>query len=142
MKSAPLANTADKRAASSDGATGSATSSSAPATGIKIRFGLSNHCSHLNLTPFSPSSSSDTSMPPKQGVKYVCCGGCRQWLLAPRDAVYVACGSCQAVNNCNLVSNKARSNADAETRALQQPAPVRRTLPWFLDCFGGPPADA
>lgn len=47
----------------------------------------------------------DTTMPPREGVKYVCCGGCRQWLLAPRDAVYVACGTCQAINNCNLAQN-------------------------------------
>ncbi len=77
-------------------------------------------------------------MPPKQGEKYVCCGGCRQWLVAPRDAVYVACVSCQAINNCNLAPNKVsghllshsqpfsfptqqqRATADAETRALQQ----------------------
>jgi LSD1 subclass zinc finger protein len=35
-------------------------------------------------------------------VKYVCCGGCRQWLMAPRDAVYVVCAQCDSINNCNL----------------------------------------
>lgn len=45
----------------------------------------------------------DTTKPPEKGVKYVCCGGCRQWLMAPRDAVYVVCSTCEAINNCNLV---------------------------------------
>jgi LSD1 subclass zinc finger protein len=44
-----------------------------------------------------------TAPPPQRGVKYICCGACRQWLLAPRDAVYVVCSKCQSVNNCNLV---------------------------------------
>lgn len=45
----------------------------------------------------------DTSRPPAAGVKYVCCGACRQWLLSPKDAVYVVCSRCEAVNNCQLV---------------------------------------
>jgi LSD1 subclass zinc finger protein len=36
-------------------------------------------------------------------LKYVCCGNCRQWLSAPKDAVYVYCPGCQAVNNCAMV---------------------------------------
>lgn len=38
------------------------------------------------------------------GVKYVCCGECRQWLSAPNEATYVFCPGCKSVNNCNLVS--------------------------------------
>lgn len=53
----------------------------------------------------------DTTKPPEKGVKYVCCGGCRQWLMAPRDAVYVVCSTCEAINNCNLVPKVRASNA-------------------------------
>ena len=49
------------------------------------------------------STLSDTTKPPEKGVKYVCCGGCRQWLMAPREAVYVVCSTCDSINNCNLV---------------------------------------
>ena len=35
-------------------------------------------------------------------MKYVCCGGCRQWLMAPRDAQFVVCSTCESINNCNL----------------------------------------
>ena len=40
----------------------------------------------------------------RDGVKYVCCGGCRQWLVAPRTAVYVVCTQCESVNNCNIAT--------------------------------------
>lgn len=40
----------------------------------------------------------------QQTLKYVCCGNCQQWLSAPRNATYVYCPGCEAVNNCNLVS--------------------------------------
>lgn len=53
-------------------------------------------------TPATGTQVTDTSNPPAAGVKYVCCGSCRQWLLAPNEAVYVVCSRCQAVNNCNL----------------------------------------
>lgn len=79
-------------------------------------------------------SISDPTQPPREGVKYVCCGSCRQWLLAPKDAMLVACSRCEAINNCALLN---------ETRIPQQhlanqsynnnPFPVQ--LPWFLDCF-------
>lgn len=40
--------------------------------------------------------------PDQSGValKYVCCGGCRIWLSAPSDAVYVKCPGCNSINNC------------------------------------------
>jgi LSD1 subclass zinc finger protein len=54
------------------------------------------------LALFSAPTCRDTTRPPEKGVKYVCCGGCRQWLMAPRDAVYVVCSTCDSINNCNL----------------------------------------
>ena len=36
------------------------------------------------------------------GMKYVCCGGCRQWLLAPSSATLVHCAGCHSINNCAL----------------------------------------
>ncbi len=42
-------------------------------------------------------------------VKYVCCGGCRQWLVAPKTALYVVCSRCDAVNNCNIPSAPAET---------------------------------
>jgi LSD1 subclass zinc finger protein len=47
---------------------------------------------------------SDPTQPPREGVKYVCCGSCRQWLLAPKDAMLVACSRCEAINNCALLN--------------------------------------
>lgn len=44
--------------------------------------------------------------PSSQHTKYVCCGGCRQWLAAPRDANLVYCAQCQCVNDCSMVSWK------------------------------------
>lgn len=38
-----------------------------------------------------------------QTQKYVCCGSCKQWLAAPRDANLVYCPGCEAVNDCSLV---------------------------------------
>ena len=37
---------------------------------------------------------------PPQELKYVCCGNCRTWLRAPRNALMVYCPTCQVVNNC------------------------------------------
>jgi hypothetical protein len=62
-------------------------------------------------------------------VKYVCCGGCRQWLLAPKDAVVryflcvcfmcltvllqlVACSNCDVINNCSLVEGNRSQHQD------------------------------
>jgi hypothetical protein len=53
-------------------------------------------------SPITGTQVSDTTNPPAAGVKYVCCGACRQWLLAPTEVSYVVCSRCQAVNNCNL----------------------------------------
>lgn len=33
-------------------------------------------------------------------TKYLCCGGCRQWLSCPFDAELVYCPTCQSVNSC------------------------------------------
>jgi LSD1 subclass zinc finger protein len=36
----------------------------------------------------------------QRGLKYVCCGSCRQWLSAPIESQYVYCPGCESVNNC------------------------------------------
>jgi LSD1 subclass zinc finger protein len=46
-----------------------------------------------------------------QTQKYVCCGGCKQWLSAPRDANLVYCPGCEAVNDCSLVSARGFASA-------------------------------
>jgi len=33
-------------------------------------------------------------------TKYLCCGGCRQWLMSPVDAELVYCPTCHNVNRC------------------------------------------
>jgi LSD1 subclass zinc finger protein len=81
-------------------------------------------------------SISDTSAPPAAGVKYVCCGSCRQWLLAPKQAVYVVCSGCDAVNNCNLVPLNRRSDLTEAQQLALNPRPS--TGFWFLDCLTRP----
>lgn len=67
----------------------------------------------------------------REGVKYVCCGTCRQWLLSPRDAVYVFCPQCRSVNNCGAVSH-------SPPAPLAQPSDPLSSFPRnFLDCFQG-----
>jgi len=92
-----------------EGATGAAVS--APAQGIRIH----------------------GTSPPEQreGVKYVCCGTCRQWLLSPRDAVYVFCPQCRSVNNCGAV-------AHGSSEPLARPSDPFSFFPReVLDCFQG-----
>lgn len=85
-------------------------------------------------SPITGTQVSDTTNPPAAGVKYVCCGACHQWLLAPKEATYVVCSRCQAVNNCNLTPMNRRGENDSD-RYLT----IRRTdLPWFLDCLVRP----
>lgn len=52
----------------------------------------------------------------QQQMKYVCCGNCRQWLSAPRDATYVYCPGCEAVNNCALAPSAAPAAERAPPR--------------------------
>ena len=67
----------------------------------------------------------------REGVKYVCCGTCRQWLLSPRDAVYVFCPQCRSVNNCGAVSH-------SPPAPLAQPSDPLSSFPRnFIDCFQG-----
>lgn len=66
----------------------------------------------------------DTSRPPEKGVKYVCCGGCRQWLMAPRDAVYVVCAQCDSINNCNLAPKVGTASCVASTVGVASIASV------------------
>jgi hypothetical protein len=66
--------------------------------------------------------------PPAQGVKFVCCGRCKQWLRAPKEAIYVYCQTCDAVNNCS-------------TTVSQQPVQNNSIFKQFLgpleNCFPG-----
>lgn len=70
-------------------------------------------------------------------VKYVCCGSCRQWLSSPRDATFVYCPGCGAVNNCNVRPTDAcKTSSERPTNA----APTRRVgerSPWYLQCVEG-----
>eukprot|EP01032_Pedospumella_encystans_P019914 gene19914-22633_t len=80
----------------------------------------------------------DATRPPEKGVKYVCCGGCRQWLVAPRDAQFVVCSTCESINNCNLApaDNTSEHNRENEQRALvQRNANQAAGSFWFLDCL-------
>lgn len=61
------------------------------------------------------------------GLKYVCCGSCRQWLSSPRDAAYVYCPNCQAINNC--------LPQQAEAPQRLPPRRLESTTPWYLQCF-------
>ena len=65
--------------------------------------------------------------PPVEGVKYVCCGRCRQWLRAPKEAVYVYCSSCDAVNNCSTTVPRQPSSDNI----------IRRWLGPLENCFPG-----
>jgi len=85
------------------------------------------------------------STPPAQreGVKYVCCGACRQWLLSPRDASYVYCPQCRSINNCGAMPPASGQNRgelhETGTRAgplLERPETW--TLPPYIsECFRG-----
>ena len=68
--------------------------------------------------------------PPVEGVKYVCCGRCRQWLRAPKEAVYVYCSSCDAVNNC--VSNVPRQSP-SQTFLRRWLGPLENCFPGIFD---------
>jgi hypothetical protein len=65
--------------------------------------------------------------------KYVCCGRCHQWLLAPKEAMMVVCVTCQAVNNCNLVKPSANSTPVVESSGAVVPS---GNWLWWLDCWG------
>lgn len=60
------------------------------------------------------------------GLKYVCCGSCRQWLSSPRDAAYVYCPNCQAINNCL---------PQPEGPERLPPRRLESSTPWYLQCF-------
>jgi phage FluMu protein Com len=79
--------------------------------------------------------------------KYVCCGACRQWLIAPAEYVLVVCPSCQAVNNCNLIAttsntttntNTSIANQEMDTRALQRPRQPKSVFTEVFDCLTRP----
>ena len=84
------------------------------------------------------------STPPAQreGVKYVCCGTCRQWLLSPRDAAFVYCPQCRCINNCGALPpptaghHQLNSTGARPGSTLSQPE--RWELPPYIqDCFRG-----
>jgi hypothetical protein len=54
--------------------------------------------------------------------------------MAPREAVYVVCTKCEAINNCNLVPKDTAHNTATDTRVLTQ-RQQQHPLFWFLDCF-------
>jgi len=85
------------------------------------------------------------STPPAQreGVKYVCCGACRQWLLSPRDAAYVYCPQCRSINNCGAMPPASGQNRgelhETGTRAgplLERPE-TWALPPYISECFRG-----
>jgi len=71
--------------------------------------------------------------PPAENVKYVCCGRCRQWLKAPKEAVYVYCQTCDAINNCS--STIAREQQQQQQQ--QQNTILSRFLGPLENCFPG-----
>lgn len=84
---------------------------------------------HTQQSQTSTVSNSTQQQQVQEHLKYVCCGNCQQWLSAPRDAMYVYCPGCEAVNNC--------SQAPPPTQS-QPPRPPARRLdaqPWYLQCI-------
>lgn len=70
----------------------------------------------------------------RAGIKYVCCGTCRQWLLSPHGATYVFCPRCRSVNNCSLVSMQGEVQPAPQARPGDDATFFPRYL---LDCFRG-----
>jgi LSD1 subclass zinc finger protein len=82
-----------------------------------------------------------------QALKYVCCGNCRQWLSAPREATYVYCPGCEAVNNCAIAPPPAPSSQterapprvyvslSLSSSPPPHPSPRLDAQPWYLQCF-------
>lgn len=73
-------------------------------------------------------------------VKYVCCGSCRQWLSSPRDANFVYCPGCGAVNNCNVKptepgSSSSTTPAPPSSVTRAPPRRVGENSPWYLQCI-------
>lgn len=90
---------------------------------------------NLAQSPATGQQVADTTNPPAAGVKYVCCGACRQWLLAPKEATYVVCSRCQAVNNCALTPmNQRGPNNEDPANYLYRQSPLNS----FLDCLTRP----
>lgn len=36
----------------------------------------------------------------REKIKYISCGSCRLWFLAPKEVIFVSCPQCDAINNC------------------------------------------
>ena len=81
------------------------------------------------------------SHPPqgRDGIKYVCCGTCRQWLLSPRDAVYVFCPQCRSVNSCALLPpSQTTITDDVQAIRRSRAEEANYFFPrYILDCFQG-----
>jgi len=60
-------------------------------------------------------------------TKYVCCGMCRQWLQAPRDARMVHCPMCRAINDCSLHSSVGTVTAPVQAHPLHPQSTPRRS---------------
>jgi hypothetical protein len=65
------------------------------------------------------------------GMKYVCCGGCRQWLLAPTEANLVVCNGCRSVNNCSLHPS---GGASASQQSAPDLSAQQLTTGRYADC--------
>lgn len=72
----------------------------------------------------------------REGIKYVCCGTCRQWLLSPRDAMYVFCPQCRCVNNCGGMPPSS-VDATSEVRAARRNDENMFLPKYIMDCFNG-----
>lgn len=101
--------------------------------------------SHLSAPAQGVRISGSTPPAQREGVKYVCCGTCRQWLLAPRDATYVFCPQCRCINNCgNMPASQPQQpqqQSQYETGMRAGPVMDRPETwelpPYFRDCFRG-----
>lgn len=109
---------------------------------LQIQQQLQNSRNQSQTAPPLTQSQVGTSTANEQAsLKYVCCGSCRQWLSSPRDAAFVYCPGCGAVNNCNIKPTDATNTATAPPVAPTAP-PTRRvgdrqSWPWYLQCVEG-----
>eukprot|EP00603_Paraphysomonas_imperforata_P003277 CAMPEP_0114435042 /NCGR_PEP_ID=MMETSP0103-20121206/12603_1 /TAXON_ID=37642 ORGANISM="Paraphysomonas imperforata, Strain PA2" /NCGR_SAMPLE_ID=MMETSP0103 /ASSEMBLY_ACC=CAM_ASM_000201 /LENGTH=455 /DNA_ID=CAMNT_0001605009 /DNA_START=87 /DNA_END=1454 /DNA_ORIENTATION=+ len=109
---------------------------------IQQQLQLQHSRSQSQTAPPQTQSQVGTSTANEQAsLKYVCCGSCRQWLSSPRDAAFVYCPGCGAVNNCNIKPTDANNTSTAPPAAPTAP-PARRVgdrqnWPWYLQCVEG-----
>ena len=108
-----------------------------PSTGISRSSAAQHSGGEAISSPATGVQVSSTNPPPHQqeGKKFVCCGKCRQWLEAPREANYVFCPGCESINNCALAPAPTPPRT-AQVLAVRTP-PARSVWVQGWDCIAG-----